>query len=789
MLRCVIRNVEYEITEGAVFTENYNETLDSGTILIQQLSSEIDIEPYDIVEITDDNNRINARIMCVDTFTKTQTSLNPPIYEYEIHLFSETKLLEGIICPNLSITKVAYLTPRTPWDPTTATRKTVYDYISQYVNLYSTKTSYNTNYILWTNKFSLASRLSTKFNMECPEMQWNEPTLREVLNDLMMVADCIPVVHNNVIDYIDLSEIGSEISNVKKNGINYIQETQTSDDYVSNIKMHLVNASNNSVPSDNLIPDDATEIVEKIGFRNNESYLLTTENILLQTSYPIWKLFYCKMYYKVLARFEYTHPSSSSTMADSQWFDTSGILKDDTIDYILEYTKWLTKDVWYGAWSNVNSAEVGKYRNTSLYYVRGEKNIRNFNDKATSSILWIDRTQYVLEKVMLPSLTQAIQDYLDTIYPDGEAQITQINADLDFKECEFEVKYETIDDFVFSASKMPMPRNYRQIIDNQTNSYVDINKQGMLEYFKANRLGNKISMINGRYYTTESNIPALSEKINNKIIFKKQISVYNAYIGVNYWATDNYVLQNYFTGVKSKIRSWRIVSGQEALVRSDLIKLYVNEDIEPVISDYYKIPVYTDLNDYINNFKYCCLQFRMVNMEAQESYYPMYNIRPYGEQYQGVSYNTNAIQTEFTKHLIKDKNGNIKSVIFTIKLNDNYYAGNYVSNYSGTDGRVEQKGIAYADLNGEVLGCYICFYSAKAGSLSNAEADRALKPLTNIGMNTTGTATGTVFSSENLVAKIPFLCYKDNREILQISIQFEWNAQANDMFIGVVESE
>ena len=45
----------------------------------------------------------------------------------------------------------------------------------------------------------------------------------------------------------------------------------------------------------------------------------------------------------------------------------------------------------------------------------------------------------------------------------------------------------------------------------------------MLEYLKANRLGNKIALVNGRYESNEPLLPKLSEKINDKIIFQKQL--------------------------------------------------------------------------------------------------------------------------------------------------------------------------------------------------------------------------------------------------------------------------
>ena len=41
----------FGIREGAVFTKNFNEELDSATIVLPQCSEEIEIEPYDAVEI------------------------------------------------------------------------------------------------------------------------------------------------------------------------------------------------------------------------------------------------------------------------------------------------------------------------------------------------------------------------------------------------------------------------------------------------------------------------------------------------------------------------------------------------------------------------------------------------------------------------------------------------------------------------------------------------------------------------------------------------------------------
>ena len=769
----------YEISDGAVFTENYNETLDSGTIMIQQIRGKIRIEPYDMVIIDSYENglALNTRRFLVDTYACTQTSLNPPIYKYEITLFSETKALEGIILPNLSITKRLR-----------SANIKVYEALSNYLEIYGQKILSNGVYV---NRWSFSNNVVSKFSdIECPEMQWNTPTLREVITGLMMVADCIPVVHNNVIDYIDISAVDETEPDLS--GINYIQESQSSEDYVSELKMDLVNVANNSKIDGYFLPDDRTEIVERIGFRNNEDYLLTTENIRLQTTYPIWNIFYCKAYVPISIDIRYTTAGGSSDILRDIPITPDGIV---ITNYILEYREWQTKDVYYGDWSG-NTAQLSTtYRNTCLYYTRGVNNIYNFNAKAESDWLFIHDAKSIIELIadlemaqptFSSSLQAAAEQYIIDNYPGatfvGIGSPTPTTGPV-YIQSTFELSYEPVDTCTFLASKMPIPKHCRQVVDNQTNSYINVENQGLLEYMKANRLGNKMALINGRYYCDEEDMPQLSQKINDKIIFKKEISYYNNYINVNYLATENYVLRNYFTGVKSKLRNTPILNGNEAFVRADIVKFYVNIGINTINDGHKLIPSYTDTDWYLMNFNYCAIQFNKNTLDETAGNFST-GIIPSNTEYGGTPYNTNAIMKEFTKHVVKDK-----TVIFTIKMNDNRYDGNYVSDYealvpgSQTNTRTEQKGIGYTDDNGEVYGCYICFYNDIGTGFSNEMATRGLKPLINAGMTINGTD-GLQLNSADLVAKIPVVLKKDNKEITQISIQFEINDEADDIYIG-----
>lgn len=760
MLQCYVegRNLvagvekRYDIADGAVFVDNYNETLDSATIKIMQLSSEIQIEPYDIVVVMGAGT---TKRYCVDTYTCTQTSLKPEIYQYDISLFSETKLLEGVICPNLAITKLFSAIPRS-----------VSYYLQLYIDLYSPKTQSDPELGAYGNKFIVLPETIARFNnVQCPEMQWNQPTLREVLTDLMMVDDCIPVLKSNQLGYLSIGTVGSEISQDQKNCINYIQKTQSSEDYVSEIRMKIVNAANNTRPEGGVVPSDSTHIVEEIGFRNDDVYLLDTNNMTLQTSLPIWNLYYASIKLTV----SYTAKVYSTILGmDPPFEDVSGTITIEMplTDYILEYGEWQTKPIYYSWWAADHSLSTD-YQNTCLYYIRGGRNIRNFIAEQQSSPLYIpDRisvfelilsSDFIKDKIKEDALTRVSRP---EYYDDPHIESTDMPS---WKQVVFKVSYDALDECPFQVSKTPFPRNNRIIIDNQTNSYVDLNRMGFLEYMKANRLGNKMILANGRYPTGGVNIPELAQKINDKIIFKRELAYYKHHIDANFLATENYVLKNYFTGVKSKVRSWKFIEGSEALTRMELVKFYVNERIPSVANAIRLIPSYSSIDYYLEAFNYCVIQF--LTSDGR---------RPEDGVYSGITYNTPGLMVEFTKHRVAD------SVVFTIKMADNIFAGRYINTYSGgpTSAYTQQTPIKYTDDNGEFVSCVICFYRQFDPNIwLDEQANRALKPLSI--MPKSGEP-----GSQQLVAQIPVTIHKDNKEIFQISIQFELNEYANDMFLG-----
>lgn len=840
MLKCSIisKNLvngveqEFNVSEGAVFTENYNETLDSGTIVIPHLTSKIEIEPYDIVKINsslDSKVRIETRYMCVDTYVCTQTSLDPAIYEYNITLFSLTKLLEGILLPSLSITRLKTGTPRKVWY-----------YLQQFLDEYGTKLSANatdgyTNplYSYGWNVVNIATASSFFNDTECPEFQWNEPTLREVITDLMMVKDCIPMVTYDIIgklriDYMNVSQTRGDITSAQRSGINYIRESQSSADYVSELKTKLVNSIGEG---------EITKICEDITFRNYSTYLLTTENVMVETSLPIWKLKSIKLTHKITyknVRFIKTDPLGGSpeiyTLSDFDYW-----IQKDLMPFVLEQKEWQTKDIHYEPFNNTKEPS-SSYQNTCLYYTIGAKGIHNFDAKQETKMLWIKSQVSVLELILNSETlneTEEVEEYARTILHNDHSGINvdEFNIWWDdnnwktyWQSCMFRVEYEALGEHVFLASKSPFQAHKRQVIDNQSQSYVNIKNQGMLEYLKANRLGNQVKLINARYKLNESATPKLANTIDDSIIFQKQISVYDNFIKANYQATKNYVLRDYFTGIKSKLRSWPIVSGNEAFTRADVCKFYVNKNLASVKSNYV-IPVYLSeeydsskgynvgdfciysgtryvcnaptgygsfraidwtstgltgltetMQDYIDKFKYCTIKFTTKNgNKPGAGDFIWYS--------GGVAYNyaISAFMVEFQKA----KCGN--SVIFTIKMHDNTLAGNYVASedysISSSVSGMTQKNAPYTDSDGEVTGGEICFYDKFDENLPYTNGNKL--PLSHLLPGVAYYQFPNDGVSETIpLCKIPFTIHKDNKEILQITIQFEKNDEADDIFLG-----
>lgn len=537
----------YYVDEGAVITENYNETLDSATVRISHLSSKLNIEPFDKVILRDENERFEDKYMCVDTYTETIESLDPYIYTYNIDLFSETKELENVILPNLSITQL-----------TKTTKRTVNDYLARYFNLYCprvrTATQFVPKYSYDTGNYNFSI-----FDVECPEMQWNAPTLREVLTNLMMVVDCIPVMKNNKIGYINLTKVNPDIS---QNGhINYVQRSQSSEDYVSELKMNMVNVMQTSLEG----VKQTVNRIEHMTFRTeDDSYVLTDQNYCLKTQFPILRIKHLWMYFQ----------APTNTLGNRKYGVCSYKVDLCNLDLVSGSTKQLVyEQMEYNALplvrynpSNFNTIS----QNIAIYYKRYSNVITGFTRLSKKS--WI----FDAKKTTLEILKELIAEFCYAedggVHPRSGTIDAYNNV---YFSTFFDIEYETTADAVFQAGKKQAQTHERVVNDNQTFSFVDSYNQGFMEYQKANRLGNQLLHINSRFEDDYSNMIKIGDKFEDSIIYQCQYQIYDNHIEINSTATKEYVLRDYFTGVKARIRAWNYAPAGESFTRHDLDKKYL----------------------------------------------------------------------------------------------------------------------------------------------------------------------------------------------------------------------
>lgn len=778
-------NQWYEIDEGSVHTSVKNETLDSATIVISNQMASLDIDAFDVVELQYGNEA--SYIMCVDTVSEVMIGVNPRVYKYEIHLFSETKLLEGIVLPNLKITKMPGIT------------RSIYYYINQYLTEYCPQIrvdSYEPYEFKpkWTWN---TQEMMDKFSDECPEMQWNTPTLREVLNDLMMVKDCIPVLRNSVLGFMDLTEVTTkDWENDER--INFVTKSRSSEDYVSELQVKLENVTNNDSDIDNLV--NHCEYYP-LSCQSDDDGVMTTNNMIIKTQYPIYRLKSLKIIFPGKQKVSFEGQDRTETLwIERDLFDlieNVGAPASPTYNFIhfsivYEYQEWLLKTINYQGQYPSRFHEWANYRNFTLYYKRGGNEIYNLNNLWSFAFLSKALYEGLCENILLNDDRYASNEWI------REATIPQ------WYNLFFKIEYETLEGCVFRASKGEAKEHDRVIIDNQTNSYVDSYNQGFLEYQKANRLGNQQLQINARFSPTDR-IIQIGDTYGDSIVYQVQYQRYADHVEVNALATKNYILRDYFTGVKSKIRSWAVVKGNEALTRHDLIKYYCEfswreheeryglENIERIdIVEYLLTP--------LTNYDAKPINYCFVRTTDGTNYYP------------APSQHFESIQNSYyALDVMKRIVGN--SMVLTFEFSDNVWAGKQIDIepddiYFATEGlpRIKNDNLieiitgifqgttgvpiqpyVYTDSNGENVGGEVIYLD----DFRTGPTGFDIKDGAGISSITTPSELYLLFSKPRVwTDNIPphtqtittdFTYRKDSQEITNISTQFEFCSDTNNI--------
>lgn len=225
-------------------------------------------------------NGKNYKFMLVDTFVETLNNLGEEkIYKYQIQLMNCVKILEKIQCPSLMITHSLNIN-----DNYSEGHKTIYDYINQYMLLYSPKIKLSTDGENWSYDYLLDwSGLNVEpfNNTIVADMQMSEPTLRQLITNLMLQVGCIPKIEYRTVTFINYREEESQVVVANDDGINFIRHSGASDSYVNN----LMQSPTQTLENQNEV------LADIVGFRDSSNALIKQrENLQIETRYPIYKI-------------------------------------------------------------------------------------------------------------------------------------------------------------------------------------------------------------------------------------------------------------------------------------------------------------------------------------------------------------------------------------------------------------------------------------------------------------------------------------------------------------------
>ena len=313
-LKCKVNGKEYNLAQGIPFSDEYNETLDSCSVIIPHCKGKINMYPYDDFYVYNKDENFYKHYL-IHQFNEENINLVDKIYTYKIELFSETKGLEIVQLPNISVTQAVYVDKK----------KSVYQYICDFIDLYNPKVKFveNSEEKTWVfkGKYKIAdttcnprnslleNNLKGIFgNVFAPEFTLNNPNLRDLLAKLFLVKDMIPVVEDNVIYAMDITKRRGEF-NAKD--VNYIAGSRSSENHCDNLRRTYYDA---------LSQDYSARRVEMLGFRNSSTPLLTIANMRLETNFPIYKInkVYMCYYKKIFIR------NNNAILVDGETYCAAG---------------------------------------------------------------------------------------------------------------------------------------------------------------------------------------------------------------------------------------------------------------------------------------------------------------------------------------------------------------------------------------------------------------------------------------------------------------------------------
>ena len=437
-----IHDIEYtqEVAQGVTFAEEYNETLDSGSIRICHIGQIDNLRPYDDVyiyesgyvfddyialwrkggtlhdgdrdekgEIYNPDDPTAKRIpfyrhLLVDQFAEEIVNLDQGIFSYSIELCSETKGTEIVQVPNISVTQPLNINLKVD----------IYTLLRRFVRLYSPK--YKTIHRdatgkkkwKYAQKYSVAPELYSIFgDVYSQDFTLSNPTLKDVLSTLMITKDMIPYVKDNVIYAKAISErTGTYNINTEKNSgrINMVVGQMSSNDYCDGVRRQYSNA---------LSQNGTCHFVEHLGFRNKNNAIMTLDNMQLETLHPIYRVKKFYMCYYKYATILHRDVEEDETPKKDFIF----LCKQDMTPLVKLQSEWnLLSQDWREMTNatSLNIKELSNYKLSTVTYDLGGNIISGWGTRY-NEFKETTLNVFNVEKTYIENIFNA----LDTAYPFG----------------------------------------------------------------------------------------------------------------------------------------------------------------------------------------------------------------------------------------------------------------------------------------------------------------------------------------------------------------------------------
>lgn len=467
--------------------------------------------------------------------------------------------------------------------------------------------------------------------------------------------------------------------------------------------------------------------------------------------------------------------------------NNSSVYEADITPLCVENKKRQLLDTDFLKMQSVNSIDdLAKYYYATIGYDIGGKEINGFSQTYTSTNGFWDSTKTYIENIYNSMIKfdkygdittkEAISEFLGgipIIETDSNHSIpgtfflenkgfTQYGQFSTFALMFFKIKYKPMNDIHIKYTKdsIDIPFNIEQL-DTQESGITNFDAMSKREQQKINRLGNDVLQIHQSQVESLNDIQPLNSSYKNSIVFSREIQVYDDFFEVNYVATKNYVLRNYFTGIQTKYRAYEYVDYNSTTLRKENIKVYALID-----------KFYIDGSNKIGFGKY----------NHEKSLF-LTSVIPFSNNDLNLKYcvKTNATDKQFFKNemsLINYDDG----LIFSTNDYDNVSPGSYIKNSDDALGGVPQQWYIWENYdaqhkvkftnNVDIVDKLPIFNNSGDKLLLFFELEKLYNVPAIYDNLTTNYVDIHLYDFENKTDNIKV--YKDNSEVLNTSLQIEY---------------